>query len=507
MAGSEGWTVYEVKVGNNIESFSLRFDDPTSIWSKNKLQSWSSNGNRLRVDVKPYKTSGHPFYADVEISSNPNALVDSSPEPCPWVPQIQQPLKVRNENDVRANYEIGFDYPGPGEMRPIHENIAIAAFIRSKLTFPRALTYNNINNKQWEYFRGMIWNDDPECLLFNRSETDNRWFGQGIDWYKEFKTGDDNGMIRRSHFGNLQFLHSMGCREGEPAQETVDRILNWMGVMYRLACGNQGVEELDACGKHFPEHFSNKTDPSKGTTMRDLITASTPEYRWTEISKRALGICMHAIQDSFAIGHVQRRLLNPWDVAGRTSWKNYITFKPGTTGRWGPIVSFHTYGSQDDGRHSFYDGIEDGGLPDPRNLDSFNHLNGARDAIEACLLLVNSFADKRPWHELRNDLSKGVFKLDKDARDCNSGVDEKIPGYDAASVPAPAVEDTVEEMSDAEYQAGLLRKMSSLEAGLHYQPVAVPNCLCARHGYLQTALYAFMLVLVLAGLGFTFFSR
>lgn len=512
VGGSEGWTEYEVKVGDCVERFRLKFDDPASIWSKNKLESWSSNNNRLRVDVKPYNTSGHPFNAHVEISSNPSALAEADAKPCPAFPVAQykqQRVMAENVGKVHADYEIGFDWPGPGLKRPIHENIAIAAFIRSNLIFPKALTYNNINHKQWEYFRGMIWNDDPSCLLFNRSVDDNRSFGKGVDWYREFKVGDKNGMTQRSHFGNLQFLHSMGCSEGEQPQDTRDRILKWLGIMYKLACGGQGVKELDPVGNHFPEHFNNKTDPSKGTTMRDLITASTPEYKAVEISKRALGVCMHAIQDSFAIGHVQRRLLNPWDVAGRSSWYNYVYFKPGTTGRWGPILSFHTYGSQDSDRHSFYDGVEDGDMPDPRNLDSFNHLNGARDAIEACLMLINAFADKKPWEEVRAALVETVFRLDKDARPCNSGVDEKIPGYDAAFVPAAAGEpDTASsgDMSAAEYQAGLVQKLSAMEAGLLARPVTAPQCLCARLRVLQVAAYACILVLVLV-LGFASLSR
>ena len=81
---------------------------------------------------------------------------------------------TNGDGDVHANFEIGFDYPGPGQKHPIHENIAIAAFLNSSLTFPKATTYNNLNHKQWEYFRGMIWNDDPECLLFEKSTDDNR---------------------------------------------------------------------------------------------------------------------------------------------------------------------------------------------------------------------------------------------------------------------------------------------------------------------------------------------
>ena len=90
------------------------------------------------------------------------------------------------------------------------------------------------------------------------------------------------------------------------------------------------------------------------------------------------------------MGHVQRRLMNHWDFERRDK-NGYLIFRPGTWAQWGPIVSFHTYGTQDEDRHSFYDGLEGARVPNPRDLNSFNRLLGARDAINACILLVNAF--------------------------------------------------------------------------------------------------------------------
>lgn len=42
--------------------------------------------------------------------------------------------------------------------------------------------------------------------------------------------------------------------------------------------GNQGVSELQSLRAYFPaKMFDDSTDPSGGTTLRDLIPASTPE--------------------------------------------------------------------------------------------------------------------------------------------------------------------------------------------------------------------------------------
>jgi hypothetical protein len=47
-------------------------------------------------------------------------------------------------------------------------------------------------------------------------------------------------------------------------------------------------------------------------------------------------------------------------------------------------------------------------------------------------LLVNAFARKQSWEELRPQLENGVFSIDPDAKPCNSAVDNSIPGLDYA---------------------------------------------------------------------------
>jgi hypothetical protein len=365
---------------------------------------------------------------------------------------------IGNHNGIHARFEIGFDY-GLGQKYPVHESIAIAAFTRSSIVFPKATTYNNLNHKQWEYFRGMIWNDDPSCLLFDKSFDDNRDFSSGTTWYGKFLNGSPKCMTQRSHFGDLQFLHSMGTHEGEKPYDTRNSILRWMGVMYKLACGNQGVSELDGLRDHFPDYFNGSTDPSGGTTLRDLILATRPEYKESKISLRALGVCMHMIQDSYAMGHVQRRLSNPNDFVGRDA-NGYINFRAGTWAQWGAIVSFHAYGKQDGERHTFYDGLEGARPPNPKDLQSFNRLHGARDAIEASIVLINAFAEKLPWEKLREKLESTVYSIDPKAGDCNSAVDGVIPGLDTASIRYEKKEDVFD------YEVGMLRKLSSLESGV-----------------------------------------
>ena len=218
----------------------------------------------------------------------------------------------------QANFSIGFKAGGvvPINKDPVHENIAIAAFIKAQ-QLPEGTTYNNLNSKQWEYFRGIIWNDDPSCLLFDDERDKNHDWAAGLEWYGQFKSGPANCMTKRSHFGDLQFLHGMASRDGEAAETTKKNILAWMEVMYKLACGNQGVAMQDKLKSVLPALFNGSTEPTGDATVKQLLLATTPNYLFSNIQRRALGVCLHIIQDSYAIGHTQRCLLNPEDQANR----------------------------------------------------------------------------------------------------------------------------------------------------------------------------------------------
>lgn len=217
-----------------------------------------------------------------------------------------------------ANFSIGFKAEGliPINKDPVHENIAIAAFIKTE-QLPEGVTYNNLNLKQWEHFRGLLWNDDPSCLLFKDTKDNNHDWAAGLEWYDQFKNGPPNCMTKRSHFGDLQLLHGMASKNGEAAEDTKRNILTWMEVLYKLACGNQGVAMEDKLNGVLPAHFNGSTKPPGDATMKQLLMGTTPKFLFPNVQRRALGVCLHIIQDSYAIGHAQRCLLNPEDLSGR----------------------------------------------------------------------------------------------------------------------------------------------------------------------------------------------
>lgn len=363
------------------------------------------------------------------------------------------------DDQVRANYDIGVGVSFPTKMDikfPVHESIVVTGFINSDMTFPRGTVYNNINDKQWEFFRGVVWNDDPSCLLFEDVTEDNRMFGLGIEWLNAFKFGDEKCMTKRSHMGNLQFFHGMGSKMGEKPQKTRQNILTWIEVMYKLACGNQGVSENDALSDVLPGYFGKETVPSKTDTLRDLLLATTPKYNKADIQKRAFGVCLHMISDSFALGHTQRRLRNPADLIERDT-AGYIRFRPDTYGDWGSIICFHTYNDQDGDRHGHYDDKDGEQDPDPKDVTTFNEMVGARNAIDGCTNLINLFIKKTKWDEgVKQFLEDDIFVLDPCAKPSDHFTDECVISY---------VYQDREKSQEFDYQAGLQRKLATLEEG------------------------------------------
>jgi hypothetical protein len=205
----------------------------------------------------------------------------------------------------------------------VHENMVIAALINAG-ELERGTTYDQILGKWWkvdrpdvwEFIRGVIWNDDPACSLFVDSSSNNGNFDTGLAWgsdYKiKFKFSSDN-IIYRSHFEDLQFLHSMGCKTNERPSESKRKIMLWVETMYRLSVSD-GVLPEHSINSRLGEFFNDSTTPRGSDSFQRLLMGRTTSYDNPKIGRRALGSCFHVIQDSFAVGHCQRRLENPQDL-------------------------------------------------------------------------------------------------------------------------------------------------------------------------------------------------
>ncbi|KAK1709180.1 hypothetical protein BDP67DRAFT_523302, partial [Colletotrichum lupini] len=167
------------------------------------------------------------------------------------------------------------------------------------------------------------------------------------------------------------------------------------------------------------------------------------------------------VQDSYAVGHTLRRLSNQGDLDGRDS-EGFFRFKPGKFARLGPIITFHTYSGQSK-RHAHYD--ESKQPRSPRDLDSFNHIIGARDAIDNSIKLINFYAQKTKWEDgVRDFFANEVFVLDSNATLSNPQVDERFGSPDTSSQSTLGAD----RLADEEYQMGMERKMAMLESGLAF---------------------------------------
>lgn len=292
--------------------------------------------------------------------------------------------------------------------KPVHEMITLSALINSDYKLNPSTTYQGLRDQPGEhpevndFIRGVMWNDDPECELFNNTAGNNLDYSTGITWAYKFKMGgfQKKELIHRSHFGDLQWLHAMALGMDNPA-DTKNSILKWLETMYSVAIGTISPDTeitSTAVASSFPY-----------SSVGDLLTRGhqSPAY----VPHRALGSCFHVIQDSYAIGHTWRERLNPNSPSGQAD-------------RWGAIRNFHSYGGQNDAQHKHFDHGEDNlSQIVLSNPDSWNGLSGCRDGLDNCIKLANYWHRKAPWSEVRPWLDTSVFVISPDATPSNNRIE------------------------------------------------------------------------------------
>ncbi|RYO30899.1 hypothetical protein AA0113_g5971 [Alternaria arborescens] len=278
--------------------------------------------------------------------------------------------------------------------QPVHETMTIAALIASKFPMSEGTTYKNAPKEIKEFVRGSVWNDDPGCLLFEKDTHDNYRLSDGTKWFKEYESAEGGllggfvGWITgtprqtitgRSHFGDLQFLHAMAAQEREEPQETKEKIMMWLEIMYKLSVGDQGIHEnmrldqIDVSSSsryQLRMFFKEDTSPSGGETLLPL------------------------------------------------------KMKPGVADRWGKIENFHTYrGQSSDHGHYDHSNVQVEEWGNLGDLDKFNGMIGVRDGIDACITLANYWHDRVAWENgVETWLRDTVFALAEDVTRANHEV-------------------------------------------------------------------------------------
>lgn len=274
---------------------------------------------------------------------------------------------------------------------------------------------------EYAYFlAGVRWNDDPP---FRFSSGQGNFSGCTIAqtvrlvtqpqcWVSTFKDGEKraaegtalNGsnatLLVRSHFGDMQFLHSMATTDGDSAENTRERILVWSEFSWRGSLGEYDLEASVATAD-LPG-FADLFKFNREWRIQDLYALGNPHIRSKEsMRKVAFGSLLHIVEDSFAKGHVERR--DP--IAGQTCASAPEFQQPGK------IIEFHSYSKQDSSKH---------GHSDAREAFSA-HWSADRPGVIDVGRVLNSFYKRQsPWSEVKPYL-ECVFALDSQVRPASAG--------------------------------------------------------------------------------------
>ncbi|WP_157131713.1 hypothetical protein [Piscinibacter gummiphilus] len=267
---------------------------------------------------------------------------------------------------------------------------------------------------------GVRWNDDPP-FRFERSfgkyvgctpgqtvrlvVQPECWARVFVDGKKRAKRGESLDarsapLLLRSHFGDMQFLHSMGGRDGESPEVTRARILMWSEFTWKVATqrilGGEIVAKVNVAG--MSEVFG-----ANGWSVQDLFTLGNPNIRKPAyLAAVAFGSLLHTVQDSFSRAHVSRR--SP----------EYNATCPGSAGKHlapGAIEEFHSYSHQDADLHAD---------ADVRPAFSAHQSSGKPTTVDVGRTLAEFYGRQAAWSEVAPYISC-IFLLHENPRPASPG--------------------------------------------------------------------------------------
>lgn len=229
---------------------------------------------------------------------------------------------------------------GPGGLvhEPIHESLTLTALISAGFGVNNGTNFGNASNADWEYIRGAVWNDDPNLLLFEDEPDTNHTYSTGLTWTYWYKTGASQwsgtnkdparwkNPTGRSHYGDLQFLHCMASDLGEQPAVTKQKIMTWLEVLYQLANGEGITPDTLVSATKLSQFCPDGSLPPSWKPFSYLFGKES-SFNQPDYTKRALGSMLHFIQDSYALGHTRRTLLNPQDKASDSTYHRPVRIK------------------------------------------------------------------------------------------------------------------------------------------------------------------------------------
>lgn len=247
----------------------------------------------------------------------------------PKVSDVDRKLASLGSNWLDPAAQFAMRNALPMVKNPVHEAITLAAMgctsgpgSEEDCVVLDAVSANRI------LLYGVRWPDDPPFRLDSKnppriSKCDTsitlRSTAQPQCWLALFKDagasakvaltkkpgnpafGPGDYLLYRSHYGDLQFFHSMAAYDDEPAALTLTRMRMWARFLWGVAIGEVrtdvpireiGIEELTP---YFPGDM----------TVTNLFATGIVEVR-KDLDKVALGTLLHMVQDSFSWAHAER---------------------------------------------------------------------------------------------------------------------------------------------------------------------------------------------------------
>lgn len=212
----------------------------------------------------------------------------------------------------------------------------------------------------------------PKCwltLFFDAEKRAAAYKGEGTP----FGVGDM--LLYRSHFGDLQFMHALASRNGEPAAATSEQMKTWAHFLWEMA-GHRLPTDVylrDLPGQRLAQWFPGEM------TAQNLFATGLIEPR-PHLDEVAFGALLHMVQDSFSAAHAHRA-----DEGGARCSTYPSAPAPGK------LLSFHSYVHQKSALHDVQDTAESMGI---------HSAEAAPSAVDASRVLIAAWMSKKAWAEI-----------------------------------------------------------------------------------------------------------
>jgi hypothetical protein len=225
----------------------------------------------------------------------------------------------------------------------------------------------------------------PECWLsmFNDAGAKSKIFLVTKPSVPAF--GPGNYVLYRSHYGDLQFFHSMAANDRVPASQTQAKMKMWAEFLWGIAIKQLPTDKpirnlgFDALKVYFPS----------GLTATNLFTTGIVSVR-TRLDRVALGVLLHMVQDSFSRSHAERAV----ETGGQCEQIPRFA-KPGK------IIQYFSYANQAGHLHDHEDTFDALGL---------HTLQTAPSVVDVSRDFVTLWNEKASW-EVVSKFFDCVFDL------------------------------------------------------------------------------------------------